>query len=146
MGTYLPTLQTETHPLTRIISLIVSTILLITLPSATLACWEPEPEPEPGTGTLRVIGPSGDPWYRFVGKYDGERRAKMVVRVNGKRIVVKRFENVCRTGWQRIRPGTRIVVTLREMGTNRLLDREVVRNVPAGWFGPLYRGFTIVCD
>lgn len=114
------------------------------------ACDEPQPEPEPivGRGSLKLIGPSGDPWYRVVAKYTGERRAKLVIKADGEVIVRKKFgdRDVCtrdifKTGWRYILPGSRIVVTLRELGTNDVLAKKVVNNTPAGNFGTLYKDF-----
>jgi hypothetical protein len=103
----------------------------------------------PGRGGGDLIGPKGDPWYRGVAWYRGERKAKAVLRDNGSVVFKRRFGDgnpdtrcVFKSGWRYILPNHRLVYTVREMGTNKVLYREVVDDTPAGNFGALYKGFT----
>lgn len=94
---------------------------------------------------IDIIGPKGDPWFRFILKNTsdtGNKSATCRIFVNGKRIVgpvTMQDGWGYKTGWKYVKPYSNIKVVCWS-GGKKFVTRK--NSGPGGWYGPLYRGFT----
>jgi hypothetical protein len=97
----------------------------------------PDPTPEPNIKpSARIIGPAGDPYFRYVlNNRKSDRAVAFRISPWGKKVIVP-SGCIFRTGWHYERPFANLEV--RRGNGGRLAQRNAG---PGGYYGPLYKGF-----
>lgn len=112
-------------------------------PTPTPPPTEPPKGPD-ASAVVKILGPKGDPWYRFVMKNTGDTPVTCVAHFegrNGHRTVSRRLapDTGFRSAWMWVRGNTRIVASCWSGGER--IFRVVKRSAPPGYYGPLWFGY-----
>jgi hypothetical protein len=104
--------------------------------SHAIVCGKDRKDTKKVDPSARIIGPAGDPFFRYVlNNRRSERPVTFIVSPWGRRVTVP-AGCVYRTGWHYERPYTALTV---KRGNGQTLARR--SSGAGGFYGPLYRGF-----